>query len=82
MQVKQPGWFSRRVAQGGPEGAGQKARSGTPARERVLTRVEHSVTTTWLPSRRKKRKTTVEWRHGNCPVRHRSQEAALRCKRT
>jgi hypothetical protein len=46
-----------------------------------ITHVERSVTTTWLPSGRKQRRKTSEWRHGNCPVRHKSEQAATRCRR-
>jgi hypothetical protein len=80
--IRPGGWLSRLVQ----SAAGQKPRSARPdkaaERQRVVTRIERSVTTTWLPSRRKKRKTTVEWRHGNCQVRHRSQQAAQRCTST
>lgn len=41
--------------------------------------VERTVTTT-LRSGRKRRKTTKVWRHGTCPVKHRSAEAAARCR--
>jgi hypothetical protein len=47
-----------------------------------MTRIERSITTTRLPSGKKQRRTTSEWRHGNCPVRHRSQDAAARCPRS
>jgi hypothetical protein len=33
-----------------------------------------------LRSGRKKSKATKVWVHGNCPVRHRSAEAAARCR--
>jgi len=64
--------------------AGAARKAGRPARagDRQITRIERSVTTTWLPSGRKKRRTTSEWRHGSCPVRHRSHQAAARCRKS
>jgi hypothetical protein len=43
--------------------------------------VERSVTTLIRSGlkRRKTTRTTKEWRHGNCQVRHRSKAAAIRC---
>ena|SRR5215469_2051421 len=43
--------------------------------------VERSVTTLVRSGlkRRKTTRTTKEWRHGNCQVRHRSKAAAIRC---
>ncbi len=63
-------------------GAVRKAGRAARAGDRQITRIERSVTTTWLPSGRKKRRTTSEWRHGSCPVRHRSHQAAARCRKS
>ncbi|HVB44427.1 MAG TPA: hypothetical protein VNF47_17250 [Streptosporangiaceae bacterium] len=45
--------------------------------------IERSVTTSVLSGARKgkkTRKTSKEWRHGKCPVKHRSEAAAARCR--
>lgn len=49
---------------------------------RPMTRVDRAVTVTRLPSGRRQRRVTSEWRHGNCPVRHKSEQAAARCRRS
>lgn len=44
--------------------------------------IERSVTTL-VRSGRKRRKTTrttLEWRHGNCQVKHKSKAAATKCR--
>ena len=44
--------------------------------------IERSVTTLVRSGfkRRKTTRTTKEWRHGNCQVRHKSKAAATRCR--
>jgi hypothetical protein len=44
----------------------------------VRRRVIVSLRRGW--KRKTTRNTTTEWRHGNCPVRHRSRQAAARCR--
>jgi hypothetical protein len=53
----------------------------TEARTGVYS-VERSVTTLIRSGlkRRKTTRTTKEWRHGNCQVRHKSKAAATRCR--
>jgi len=82
MGFRPPTARGRRAAgRTGASGGVRKPRTAR-ARSQQITRVERSVTTTWLPSGRRKRRTTSEWRHGNCPVRHRSEQAAARCGRS
>lgn len=90
------GWFSRLLtllqggsgrparsaALGGSAAGGRKRPKLRRPGDQSMTRIERSVTTTRLPSGKKQRRTTSEWRHGNCPVRHRSHEAAARCRRS
>src|SRR5262252_4420352 len=81
-------WLLDRLGLGSPKARARQARGrrATPARRRpksanrAITLVESSVTTTRLPSGKSKRRKTQEWRHGDCPVRHRSKQAAVRCR--
>lgn len=57
----------------------KKSRRALHPAGNVVCTVERTVTTT-LRSGRKRRKTTKVWRHGTCPVKHRSAEAAARCR--
>jgi hypothetical protein len=53
-----------------------------PAPASSVYSVERSVTTLIRSGlkRRKTTRTTKEWRHGNCQVRHKSKAAAIRCR--
>jgi hypothetical protein len=83
MGLRPPAAHGRRASrQARKPGSVRKARGTARAHNQQITRVERSVTTTWFPSGRKKRQATSEWRHGTCPVRHRSEQAAARCKRS
>lgn len=66
----------RKLAQPTPERSAGKA----PAGNGVYS-VERSVTTLVRSGlkRRKTTRTTKEWRHGSCQVRHKSKAAATRC---
>lgn len=59
--------------------AAKKARRSARPADNAVYFVERSVTTR-LPSAKKVRKITREWRHGKCEVKHRSAEAAARCR--
>jgi hypothetical protein len=76
-------WFAELLARLGLRRTARPAgpRGGRRQADAQITHVERSVTTTWLPSGRKQRRTTSEWRHGNCPVRHKSEQAAAQCRR-
>jgi hypothetical protein len=61
----------------------KKTRGSTSPAGNSVYSIERSVTTTSLLRGKKKRKTTkttTEWRHGKCQVKHRSREAAARCR--
>jgi hypothetical protein len=72
-----PGRAVRRVMT--PKAAKKGRRALHPVDNAVYT-VERTVTTTTLQSGRKRRKTSKVWRHGTCPVKHRSAQAAARCR--
>ena len=56
----------------------KKARRAMHPVDNARYSVERSIATS-LRSGRKRRKAPV-YRHGNCPVRHRTAEAAARCR--
>lgn len=56
----------------------KKPRQVVQPADHAVYSIERSITT-WMRGK-KKRKTTTEWRHGKCPVKHRSREAATRCR--
>jgi hypothetical protein len=80
------GLLARRNARKKPTArrAGQ-AKGRRRKRDNVVYSVERSITTTFVSgpkkrsSGRTKSKTTTEFRHGKCPVRHRTKQAAVRC---
>jgi hypothetical protein len=76
-------WFTELLARLGLRRTARPSglRAGRRKATAQITHVERSVTTTSMPSGRKQRRTTSEWRHGNCPVRHQSEQAAARCRR-
>jgi hypothetical protein len=64
----------------------KKARQDPSPVENAVYSVERSITTSLRGKtslkgkKRKTTKTTKEWRHGKCQVKHRSREAAARCR--
>ncbi|HEV2377989.1 MAG TPA: hypothetical protein VGS19_38235, partial [Streptosporangiaceae bacterium] len=57
----------------------KKGRRALHPVDNVVYTVERTITTT-LRSGKKQRKTTKVWQHGTCPVKHRSAQAAARCR--
>ena len=71
----------RRTRAGPPASAAKTDRAQHPGGKGVYSvqrRVIVSLRHGW--KRTTTRKVTKEWRHGNCPVRHQTRRAALRCR--
>ena len=57
----------------------KKGRRALHPVDNAVYTVERTITTT-LRSGGKRRTSTKVWRHGTCPVKHRSAQAAARCR--
>jgi hypothetical protein len=82
-RARNPGRASKR---GATSKVAKKARQDPSPVENAVYSIERSVTTALRGKaslggkKRKTTKTTKEWRHGKCQVKHRSREAAARCR--
>jgi hypothetical protein len=58
----------------------KKARRAFHPIDNAVYGVERSVATSLRSGRKRRRRKASAYRHGNCPVSHRTPEAAARCR--